>query len=476
MRFIIAMMFALLLPLKALANTLDLSTGSSEIIAAHGIKFTNLTYNNALYTVKVYFNMDGSWTLSEFENTSPLDFTTASNQIISANSINLTGLTYAGNIYNVVIQINLDGSWQFSVMKITSSISSPTQVPSTCEEKSVAFAAYSSISISCDSTTMTVTSNPSIPERSTLDIDKLNVGTEAWIGRVPLSRTSNWKVPLVPSYLSAITSNTSIHDPIGITVDGIPILHYAKESFNGEIADLNTDYSSRDTVLLGELDQCGAHAGNGEDYHYHYAPLCMMDNHDPSQPLAYMFDGLPLYFGTAGGTVSSMGGITNVNYGANRYSDLDYRPESVKNGTNSLDACNAYDINGDGATSGYVYYTTKEAPYTIGCYRAQADQSGSSDTPSQWDQERDISWSGSDVLLSDYYQSTFEGNSWTFMEMTPGETNNKLAEGTTGAILYRKLVAGDTGYTSGLDCWSFRYRLDKTDTTGSNDNTETRCR
>jgi len=238
------------------------------------------------------------------------------------------------------------GSWQVFDVEITdnsatTTSTTPSKVPTTCAEKSVAFAAYSTTSVSCDSNTMIINSSTGIPERSGLDVDKMNVGTEAWIGRVPLSRSTTWKIPLAPEYLSGTTSNVSIHDQIGINVDGIPMLHYAKESYNGEVANLNSDYSDRDTVLLGELDQCGAHAGNGEDYHYHYAPLCMMDNHDSSLPLAYMFDGLPLYFGTAGGTVTAMGGITEVNYGADRYSNLDYRPEAVKNGTESLDACNA---------------------------------------------------------------------------------------------------------------------------------------
>lgn len=349
----------------------------------------------------------------------------------------------------------------------------PTSVPTTCAEKSEAFAAYSGTSVSCDNTTMTVTSTTGLPYRSELDGDKPNVGIESWIGRVPLTHNTTWKVPLVPNYLNIPTSNINIHHPIGITVDGIPILHYAKEASNDEVAQLGTDYSTRDTVLLGEIDQCGAHAGNGEDYHYHYAPLCMMDTHDPSKPIAYMFDGIPLYYGTAGGTVS---GSTSVNYGAGRYDKLDYRPHAVKTNTKSLDDCNAYDLNEDGATTGYVYYTTKEAPYTIGCFRGTADQAASVANYPRWQTDRNLAWSGADVLITNYYEAEFEGKTWTFMEMTPGTGNNKLPSGNTGVILYRQLASGDTGYVSGSDCWSFRYRLDKNDTSGSNDTTETQCR
>ena len=358
----------------------------------------------------------------------------------------------------------------------------PTKVPSTCAEKAAAFAPYSvesgtgEVSLECDGATMTVTSHSGLPARSMLDGDKPNVGTEAWIGRVPLPKTTTWSFPVAPRYLDSISSNVSIHDPIGITVDGVPMLHYAKESFNGEIAELGKDYSDRDTVLLGELDQCGAHAGNGEDYHYHYAPLCMMDSHDPSQPLAYLFDGLPLYFGIAGGTVTEQGGRTSVNYGAGRYTDLDYRPQAVKNGSAALDECNAYDLDGDGAVSGYVYYTTKTAPYTIGCYRAKADQAGSSYHYPRWNNERDIAWSGAEVRLSDFYTAEFQGATWTFMEITPSAGNNKLPADNIGVVLYRPMTESDAGYLAGSDCWMFRYRLDKNDSTGANDMVAGHCR
>lgn len=350
----------------------------------------------------------------------------------------------------------------------------PTKVPVTCDEKSEAFNIYNSTTVACQGNTMTVTSLTGVPERSSLDVDKLNVGTEAWIGRVPLPSETTWSFPLQPTYLASPTSNVNVHHPIGITVDGIPILHYAKEGDAGETAQLGTDYSDRDTVLLGELDQCGAHAGNGEDYHYHYAPLCMMDTHDPSQPVAYMFDGIPLYYGTAGGTVD---GPTSVNYGGGRYDQLDYRPRALKTGAATLDECNAYDLNGDGAVSGYVYYTTKTAPYTIGCFRGEADQATSVFYADHWSPgDRDLSWAGSDVLITDYDTLTFDGKTWNYMEMTPDTANDKIPAGKSAQILYRALASGETGYEAGRDCWAFRYRLDKTVTDGSEDTAVTHCR
>jgi hypothetical protein len=287
---------------------------------------------------------------------------------------------------------------------------------------------------------------------------------------VPIPEETSWTLPLNPTYLSAPTSNINIHHAIGVSVEGVAILHYAKETTPNETAQLGTDYSDRDTILLGEVDQCGAHAGNGEDYHYHTAPFCLLDTHDISKPLAYMFDGLPLYFGTAGGILTEGG----TDYGAGRYAHLDYRPSKVKSGERPLDECNAYDVNGDG--SKYVYYSSSTAPYTIACYRAEADQASSVPGGPHWTQERDLSWAGSDVELTDHDTMTFEGATWTFIEITPGDSNRNIPSGQKALILYRQLSEGESGYESGKNCYRFRYRLDSEDTDGSDDTIANHCR
>ncbi len=346
----------------------------------------------------------------------------------------------------------------------------PTSVATTCAEKSQSFAAYSDYaSVECSGNTLTVTTKSFLPYRSSLDEDKPTVGIQAWIGRVPVPQQASWTLPITPSYLSGPESNINIHHAIGVSVDGIPILHYAKEATLDEIAQIGSDYSDRDTSLLGEVDQCGGHAGNGEDYHYHTAPICLMDTHDPSQPLAYMFDGLPLYFGTGGGQLIGDG----VNFGAGRYTELNYLPQKVKTGERPLDECNAYDLHGDG--SEYVYYSTATAPYSIGCYRALADQASSVPGGPHWTQERDLAWSG-DVELTDFDTMTFNGKTWRFNELAPKSGNDRIAGGNTALILYRQLSSGESGYDASLDCYAFRYRLDSSDTEGLNDTTATHCR
>lgn len=347
----------------------------------------------------------------------------------------------------------------------------PTRVATDCAAKSEDFSDYSDkVNVSCNETQLLVTTKTFLPDRSKLDADRSNVGIKSWIGRVPIPAQATWSLPLIPNYLSDVNSNLNIHDAIGISVEGIPILHYAKENSRGEIAQIGEDYSDRDTALLGEIDQCGAHAGNGEDYHYHMAPLCLMDAHDPSKPLAYMFDGLPLYYGTAGGQLTQDG----TDYGAGRYTDLNYLPDSVQRGKESLDECNAYDLKGDG--SEYVYYTTKEAPYTIGCYRAQADQSASVPGGEHWSKRRDLAWSGSDVSITDSNDLTFNGENWSYIEVAPGDANRKISAGDKAMILYRQLNEGEKGYESGQSCFSFRYRLDTRDQDGLKDIESTHCR
>lgn len=403
------------------------------------------------YYIDLYALPDAVGTLNLTANTTDI---LALTNAVSANALDTANLTLSRIRYNPQDDVHIASS-----------------VADDCDTKSIAFEAYSDVvSVSCDTTEMTVTTETFLPYRSGLDGDKANVGIQSWIGRVPIPTTASWTLPLVPNYIDTPTANLSIHYAIGVSVDGIPILHYAKENAIDEIAQLSADYSARDTVLLGEVDQCGGHAGNGEDYHYHTAPFCLMDSHDVSQPLAYMFDGLPLYFGTGGGVYTTDG----TDYGAGRYADLDYRPALVKTGDRALDECNAYDVNGDG--SEYVYYSSSEAPYSIGCFRGQADQEASSPGGEQWTTDRDLSWSGSDVSLTDYDTLTFDGNDWTFIEVTPGSTNNSIASGNIGLILYRQLSSGEDGYEAGLDCYTFRYRLDDTDTEGTADTISTHCR
>ena len=349
----------------------------------------------------------------------------------------------------------------------------PTEALDTCTEKEAAFEAYSdlvSISSCSDSGNLILTSSTGRPERSDLDEDKPNVGITSWIGRVNIDGESSWTIPVAPTYVTTVTSSNwiTIRDPIGVTVSGVPILHYAKEGADGDqTADPTADLSASDTMLLGEVDQCGGHGGNGDDYHLHGAPICMMDTHDVSMPVAFMMDGIPLYFGTGGGVLTD--GV-DINYGGGRYSDerYDYRPSDVKTGAASLDDCNAYEL----STGTYIYYTSAEAPYTIGCFRGEDTQDdNASATLDPIQENSQLSWSGADVELTDYGTTEYDSYTWYYVDATPGDNNNQLS--TVGRVLYRALESDEEGYSDSETCYTFIYRTDKTDETGASDSTST---
>ena len=60
--------------------------------------------------------------------------------------------------------------------------------------------------------------------------------------------------------------------PIGVAVNGIPIFDPATQG------PANKRTGKRPSALdAGELDECGGHAGRGDDYHYHIAPNCLIE-------------------------------------------------------------------------------------------------------------------------------------------------------------------------------------------------------
>jgi hypothetical protein len=219
----------------------------------------------------------------------------------------------------------------------------------------------------------------------------------------------------------------------------------------------------------------------------HGAPVCLMDVHDPSKPIAYMSDGIPLYFGQGGGTISdtlhaqTASAVTTTNFGGGLYEHLDYRPADVKDGSNPLNACNAYDINKDGATSGYVYYTSKDAPYTIGCYMGEtlSSTSNPSSENTKLVTER-TGWSGQTLgeamagTIISNEMTTFNSKSYNTTDFVVTDNNLSFLEaGKTAQVLWRVLDSSDSSFSASTTCFEFRYRKDKTVT--SSDETETIC-
>lgn len=135
---------------------------------------------------------------------------------------------------------------------------------------------------------------------------------------------------------------TTIDAAVGVAVNGVPIYDYSSQ---GEL-DVDEYDETHDTLALGQLDNCGGHAGRGDDYHYHASPTCMIDtmkNQGDDAIIGWGYDGYPLY------------GEKN--------------PDGSDIPSGTLDVCNGQ---ADG-NYGYRYQTSATPPYIIQCLVGEVD-------------------------------------------------------------------------------------------------------
>ena len=361
----------------------------------------------------------------------------------------------------------------------------PETTPSTCAEKEAHFNSYASVhvEIDCDENTnlMRVTSHIASGLKTSLSDQQHLVGIETWIGKVVLPQQSGFAFPVVPDFYDQAHDNFSCDGATvyGYSVDGQVILPWHQsQGLEGEQCGPfdGRDYAQKDILVRGGVDQCYGHGPALDGYHLHGIPVCLMDVHDPSTPIAYMADCIPLYLGTGGGTVNESEHaqtakiVTDVNYGAGLYEHLNYLPADVKDGSNPLNECNAYDINGDGAESGYIYHTTQEPPYTIGCFMgtvpedrggATVDKIGYTDQRMGWPGQNE---NADNVLIVSNEYGEFNGKTYNITEMLVRETTSYFEEGDFAQVLWRILDASDDNYDETLTCFEFRYRANKENT------------
>ena len=388
---------------------------------------------------------------------------------------------------------------RYDAPSIANDLHVPQNGTFSCAEKTAHFNEYSVLhsSINCNQNTnqFAVVSHIADGLKTKRSDQQLQVGISSWIGRLSLPSQSGSTMRLTPSYVSEVSNNISCDGTgvLGFSVDGQVILPYYKQSNNSGTGDTcgpsdGENYAGRDTVVLGEVDQCYGHSPNGEGYHLHGAPICLMDVHDPSKPVAYMTDGIPLYYGEAGGTIEdtlhaqTARSVTETNFGAGLYEHLSYFPSDVKDGSNPLNDCNAYDINGDGAESGYAYYTTKDAPYSIGCFMGEVLDSGTNAPAANTKLLTNRNgWSGQTVgeaisvdVMANYY-GLFNDKTYNITEVIPNSNSvpSFLTANTTAQVLWRILDSDDATYDASSTCFEFRYRADKAVT--ETDVTETVC-
>ncbi len=112
------------------------------------------------------------------------------------------------------------------------------------------------------------------------------VGIKAWNQQVPLPQpyrgANAWRLPLHPK-VAAAPVPLPYDGPIAVAANGVPIFNPIKQ--NGRT----------DTFLAGELDDYGGHAGRGDDYHYHTAPVHLQALVGLGNPIAVAMDGYPIY-------------------------------------------------------------------------------------------------------------------------------------------------------------------------------------
>ena len=188
-----------------------------------------------------------------------------------------------------------------------------------------------------DTVIVTCTDNQALITGDTYPNHEMMTGIIGTNEQVPVPAL-NYASPIVLAPTLAAAPHTR-DAALGVAVNGVPIYDYTA---GGEMsqADLGTYQADLDTVATGQLDSCGGHAGRGDDYHYHAAPTCMIDqmqNKGPDAIIGWAFDGFPIY--------------------------ADTNPDGSAIADGVLDVCNgqADDV------FGYRYHTSEGAPYIIQC-------------------------------------------------------------------------------------------------------------
>lgn len=181
------------------------------------------------------------------------------------------------------------------------------------------------------------------------DNSQAHLGSDTYPDHTPMTGIvgSNEQVPVpamnyaAPIALEPVMTDTpqTRDSSLAVAVNGVPIFDYTG---GGEMSDedLYHHQTQHDTVLTKQLDECGGHAGRGDDYHYHKAPTCMIDtmpNAGDAAIIGWAFDGFPIY------------GMNN--------------PNGTPIPEDALDVCNGQ----PDPDFGYRYHTSEGAPYIIQC-------------------------------------------------------------------------------------------------------------
>ncbi len=126
-------------------------------------------------------------------------------------------------------------------------------------------------------------------ESNGLPTHRMMVGITAWQQQFPLPQDftggNAFRIPKNPVFAdNPISTKTALFSgAIAVAVNGVPIFNPIKND------------GITDTFTAGELDEFGGHCGRADDYHYHIAPLHLLDTVGPANPIAYALDGFPIH-------------------------------------------------------------------------------------------------------------------------------------------------------------------------------------
>jgi hypothetical protein len=187
-----------------------------------------------------------------------------------------------------------------------------------------------------DSVTVTCDGDHALIASDTYPQHEMMTGIAGTNEQVPVP--ADYAAPIILSPKFAGTPLTR-DAALGVAVNGVPIYDYTG---GGEMTetDLAHHQEQHDTLQTGQLDVCGGHAGRGDDYHYHVAPICMIEqmaNAGPDAIIGWAFDGFPIYG--------------------------DDNPDGTAIAHGDLDVCNGQADD----TFGYRYHTSAVAPYIVQC-------------------------------------------------------------------------------------------------------------
>lgn len=285
-------------------------------------------------------------------------------------------------------------------------------------------------SVACDATYAYVSSN-SLPTHAMMN------GITASNLQVPLAQNfrgaNGWKIPLNPTIAASTTS--AVDGPIGVAVNGVLIFNPCKQG----------GCQNGDTKVLGELDACNGHAGRADDYHYHAAPVCLMQgraaNYWDTHPVGWALDGFAIYgYNDADGRVASRDSVCGGN------------TSPVVNGP-----------------QGYSYHVSEVSPYVLACFRGtpSPDLAGQSSkfSPIRQPPVQPFKVSGMTLTTdaTDGYQVLQFSSATTFTTNETGSDSYVNPPGIyrirykqlTGTALAAALASGNNASKS--ICWNFMF-------------------